>query len=234
MRQRQYRYFMGDFETTVYKGQTHTEVWASASVELFTEAVNIFHSITDQFNYFKSLKSNIIVYYHNLKFDGAFWLSFLLAELNFKQACYPISTDEPDKVRWEPEKDMKNNTFKYSISDRGQWYTIVIKVGGYFIEIRDSLKLLPFSVAKIGKNFGTKHKKLEMEYTGLRYAGCEITEKEKEYIANDVLVVKEALEIMFQQGHQKMTIGSCCLDEYKRIIGKDDWNLFFPTRPLAF
>ena len=26
------------------------------------------------------------------------------------------------------------------------------------------------------------------------YAGCELTDEEKEYIANDVLVVKEALE----------------------------------------
>lgn len=46
-----------------------------------------------------------------------------------------------------------------------------------------------------------------MEYTGYRYAGCEITEEEQKYIANDVLVVKEALEIMFQQGHDKLTIG---------------------------
>ena len=30
---------------------------------------------------------------------------------------------------------------------------------------------------------------------------CNITEKE--YIANDVLVVKEALEIMFTEGHNK-------------------------------
>ena len=48
---------MGDFETTVYKGQVHTEVWASASVELFTEDVKIFHSIGEQFEYFKSLKA---------------------------------------------------------------------------------------------------------------------------------------------------------------------------------
>ena len=38
-----YRYFVGDFETTVYKEQVNTEVWASASVELFTEDVNGVH-----------------------------------------------------------------------------------------------------------------------------------------------------------------------------------------------
>ena len=49
---RKTRTFMCDFETTVYTGQVNTEVWASASVELFTEDVNIFHSIEEQFNYF--------------------------------------------------------------------------------------------------------------------------------------------------------------------------------------
>ena len=72
-----------------------------------------------------------------------------------------------------------------------------IKKNNHFIELRDSLKLLPFSVKRIGESFKTKHKKLEMEYKGFRYAGCEITEEEKKYIANDVLVVKEALEFMF-------------------------------------
>ena len=97
------------------------------------------------------------------------------------------------------------------------WYSIIVKVKNHFIEIRDSLKLLPFSVKRIGESFGTKHKKLDMEYTGFRYAGCDITKEEQEYIANDVLVVKEALEIMFKQGHNKLTIGSCCLEEYKKI-----------------
>lgn len=227
MKKRKYRYFMSDFETTVYKGQVNTEVWASASVELFTEDVHIFHGIEDQFNYFVSLNDNIVVYYHNLKFDGGFWLSFLLVDLGFKQAYESIGNEE-NQVQWLKERDMPNNSFKYSISDKGMWYTIIIRTHGHFIEIRDSLKLLPFSVKKIGESFGTKHKKLDMEYTGFRYAGCTITDDEKKYIANDVLVVKEALEIMFNQGHTELTIGSCCLQEYKRIIGKDDYETFFP------
>ena len=219
---------MCDFETTVYKGQVNTEVWASACVELFTEQVNIFHSISEQFEYFKSLNTNICAYYHNLKFDGAFWLSYLLVDLNFKQAYTPLNEQETE-VEWLKEKEMPNNSFKYSISDKGQWYTITIRINNHFIEIRDSLKLLPFSVKRIGQSFGTKHKKLDMEYAGFRYAGCEITESEKEYIANDVLVVKEALEIMFTEGHDKLTIGSCCLEEYKKIIGEDEYKTFFPS-----
>lgn len=216
MKIKKFHYFMCDFETTVYKGQINTEVWASASVELFTEDVNIFHSIGEQFDYFIAQKCNIVAYYHNLKFDGAFWLSYLLIDKGYKQAYKKVGEHEND-VEWLPEKFMENKSFKYSISDKGMWYSIIIKVNNHFIEIRDSLKLLPFSVKRIGESFGTKHKKLDMEYTGFRYAGCVITDEEKKYIANDVLVVKEALEIMFQQGHDKLTIGSCCLEEYKAI-----------------
>lgn len=207
---------MSDFETTVYKGQVSTEVWAAATVELYTEDVKIFHSIDELFKYFVSLKCNVVTYFHNLKFDGSFWLSYLMVDKNYKQAYYQYGKTQLD-IAWKKEKEMDNGEFKYSISSKGMWYTIIIKTGGCYIEIRDSLKLLPFSVRRIGQSFNTKHKKLDMEYTGFRYAGCTITEEEKQYIANDVLVVKEAIEIMFQEGHDKLTIGSCCLSEYKNI-----------------
>ena len=230
MKIKKYRYFMCDFETTVYRNQKSTEVWASASTELFTDdSVQIFHSIQEQLDYFISLKCNIVAYYHNLKFDGSFWLSYLLIDKGYKQAYIKRG----NKVEWLQEKNMENNTFKYSISAKGQWYSIIIKVKNHFIEIRDSLKLLPFSVKKIGESFKTRHRKLEMEYTGFRYPGCEITDEEKKYIANDVLVVKEALEILFNEGHDKLTIGSCCLSEYKNICKHSlknelDYNEMFP------
>lgn len=231
MRNINFKFFSCDFETTVYKGQVNTEVWASACVELFTEDVVIFHSISDTFNYFKDLNCNICAYYHNLKFDGNFWLSFLLKDLRLEQAVEYLN-DEKTSMFFYDIKDMKNNTFKYVISDMGQWYSITIKVNNHIIEIRDSLKLLPFSVKEIGKSFGTKHKKLDMEYTGYRYSGCEITQKEKEYIKNDALVVKEALEIMFEEGHKKLTIGSCCLSEFKKTILTQDFKNWFPDLTL--
>lgn len=223
-----YRKFMCDFETTVYKGQKSTEVWASASVELYTENVQIFHSIDEQFNYFKSLDCDIIAYYHNLKFDGNFWLSYLLTDLKYEQA-YESFNEDGTQGEFIKERYMKNNTFRYTISSMGQWYMVTIKVNNHFIELRDSLKLLPFSVKQIGKSFKTKHQKLDMEYSGYRYAGCNITDDEKRYIANDVLVVKEALEQLFNDGHDKLTIGSCCIAEYKNSLGAYDYNDLFPA-----
>ena len=226
-------YLVGDFETTVYEGQINTEVWASAVVEMYTEDVHILHSLKETFDYLKGLKTNVVIFYHNLKFDGTFWLDFLMKTLRFRQALVE-DTDDPFAVEFKKDKDMLSGEFKYSISDMGQWYTIKIKTGHYMIEIRDSLKLLPFSVKQIGKGFSTKHRKLDMEYTGFRYAGCVISEDEKKYIANDVLVVKEALEFMFDSGHDKLTIASCCMNEYKSICKKSiknqlQFNEMFPN-----
>lgn len=223
---RKQRHFCCDFETTVFEGQKHTEVWAAACVELFTEDVKLFHSIDEQFEFFIEQKCNLTAYYHNLKFDGSFWLSFLLVDMGFKTA--EILDEKGTHIGFKKDKDMKHKEVKYLISEMGQWYSISFMWGNKLITLLDSLKLLPFSVSKIGKSFGTKHKKLEMEYEGFRYAGCEITDDEAEYIKNDVLVVKEALEIMFDEGHTKMTIGSCCLSEYKSIMGTYRYKNYFP------
>lgn len=228
MKTKQFKVFAGDFETTVYEGQEYTEVWASGLCPLYTEDVVIFHSIGETYDFLKSLKCNVMVYYHNLKFDGTFWLSYLLDVLKMPQAYIKTSTDSEFTVEWLHDKDMKNDTFKYTISDRGQWYSIIIKTGGRYIEIRDSLKLMPFSLAEIAKGFNTKHKKLDMQYTGFRYAGCPITEDERRYLENDVFVLKEALEFMYDQGHNDLTIGSCCLSEFKRLTGKNRYADLFP------
>lgn len=185
------------------------------------------HSIDETFDFLFGLNCNAVVYYHNLKFDGSFWLPYLFNR-GFTEALRHISSENYELVEWLKNKEMQNNQFKYSISHMGQWYTVTIKMNDHIIELRDSLKLLPFSVKEIGKAFKTKHQKLDMEYKGFRYAGCEITPKEKEYIANDVLVVKEALEIMYEQGHTELTIGACCLKEFKRCYDKIDYDNFFP------
>ena len=116
---------VGDFETTVYEGQIDTQVWASAIVEIGTEDVKIFGSIYDTFEYLFEQDFNIRLYYHNLKFDGSFWLSYLL-KLGYKQAFTKLN-DEGTLVEWLDNKDMPKNSFKYSISDKGQWYTVIIR-----------------------------------------------------------------------------------------------------------
>ena len=223
-----FRYFMGDFETTVYDGQERTDVWASAVVEFYTEDVKILPSINETWNFLIDTPGNVCIFYHNLKFDGTFWIDYFLSVLNLPQAVDdPLSA----KPAFLNDKEMPEGSFKYVISDDGNWYYILVRIGRRFIMIRDSMKLLPFSVRKLGKEFGTKHRKSpEIEYSGFRFPGCEISETEQEYIKNDVLVVKEALEIMFEEGHDKLTIGSCCLAEYKSILNHfgNTYKALFP------
>ncbi len=88
MKKRKYRIFVGDFETTVYDWQDSTEVWASGLCELGKEKAIILHSIKSTFDYLCQMKESVVVYYHNLKFDGAFWLDFLLNQHKFIPAFY--------------------------------------------------------------------------------------------------------------------------------------------------
>lgn len=218
-------YWSCDFETTVWgkeiekqegKIQDHTEVWAAAFVKLYDEKENvtILQSCRDFIDTFLSMKGSNILYFHNLSFDGSFIVDFLLKE------GYTFTTVK--------EKDMKSRQFTCSISAMGQWYYIKIKKNRIVLEIRDSLKLMPSTLERIGNSFKTKHRKLEMQYEGKRYAYCNITDEEKKYIKNDVLVLKEALEMMFEAGHSKLTIGSCCLSEFKSFYDKKDYDMLFP------
>lgn len=227
-RHKKTKVYVGDFETTVFDGQTFTEVWASALVQMYSEDVVVVNSIGKTYDYLVDQKCNCVVYYHNLKFDGEFWLYYLVKVLGFSQACV-IDEDEPSNTTWIKPREMPDKSLTYTISDRGQWYKITFKVNGKLIELRDSLKLLPFSVKEIGRSFKTKHQKSEIEYKGVRHAGGKISPEEQEYIKNDVLVVKEALEFMYEQGHKRLTIGSCCLTEYKNIIGDDLFKAMFPN-----
>lgn len=214
-----YENYVGDFETTVYEGQTSTEVWASAVVKLGTEDVQIFTSIEDTWDYLASLDTSLRIYYHNLKFDGSFWLSFFLRDSRFKLGVKDDHTDLYH-TKFKNVSEMANYEYTYLISEMGLWYQITVKVNNHIIKFQDSLKLLPFSVRKIGKDFETKHQKTSIEYYGKRQAHGYISLEEQEYIKNDVLVVKEAMEFMFKEGHDKMTIGSCCMEEFKHTREK--------------
>lgn len=217
-----------DFETTVYEGQQYTEVWSSAICPIGCDEENdvlVHHSIGETFKWACSQKTDIVLYYHNLKFDGEFWVYYLLNEAGYEPA---YSVHDGNDFSLVDIKEMKEGTFKPVISDMGQWYQIAIKTPKNMVMIRDSLKLMPFTLKEIGTAFKTKHQKLEMEYTGERYAGCEITEEEMKYIKNDVLVLSEALQFMFDEGHKRLTIGACCFEEFKKTQMREAWNYQFP------
>lgn len=219
---------VGDFETVVFDGQDRTDVWASAVVPLYEaamtpEAVKVHNTIDKTFYYLLSKNCDITIYYHNLKFDGTFWLSFFHA-CGYKQAR--------NIHGFIDDKEMQPNTFKYLISDRGIWYNIIFKtVSGHLIRFLDSYKLIPLSVAVMGEAFQTEHRKTSIEYSGFRYPGGIITDEERGYIANDVLVVAESLLQFFAEGHKGTTIGTCCVNEWKKTQDKKDVEQLY--KPLV-
>ena len=60
-----------------------------------------------------------------------------------KQA-YRMTDKEKKYGYFLPEKEMLNNTFKYSISDRGQWYSITIKKNNLIFENKRFVKIVAF------------------------------------------------------------------------------------------
>lgn len=202
--------YAADFETTVYEGQDSTEVWSAACARLYSDEVLVYHSIEEFFEYLFGLRRNLILYYHNVRFDGSFIVNYLLR----------------NGWSWSNAKRLDSYEFTTLISGKNRWYSITIQTPKAKIEIRDSAKLMPMSLAEMGTAFNTEHRKKEMEYMGYRYAGCSITKEEMDYIINDVLVLKEALEFMLGEGHTKLTIGSCAMEEYKNKYGKEFFNLF--------
>lgn len=217
-----------DFETVVTGDleQPSTEVWAAVYNEIGKEDPKLFHSISEFWDDLCELAKgrNVLAYFHNLKFDGEFVLDYLIRILNFKQG---FEGDLPENGFKKP-LELKDKELSYVISDRGMWYSITVCINNHFIQFRDSLKLLPFALRKLGKDFKTKHQKLDMDYVGERYAGCEITPEEQDYIKNDALVLSEALQVAFECGFKSLTIGSACLNNFKGLYEKSTFDVMFP------
>lgn len=211
-----------DFETSVYDGQTSTEVWLAGVLSEDYKEKFVVNSL-DKFMKIVFQLWKPVLYFHNLKFDGSFILDWLLNH-GYKPA---ITTIKKEK-HWTKTGEMLSKTFKCFISRKGQWYSIIIKRGRNIITIRDSLKLLPFPLAVLGKSLNLKHQKLTMEYKGYRRANGKIKPEELEYFEADLYVLMEALNAVKQYGIEGNTIGSCCLDWFKKNYGRKNYYADFP------
>lgn len=209
--------FMADFETAVWNPK-ETWVWAWCFCEIGNEEnIKIGTDINEFIDYCYKEK-NSIFYFQNLKFDGEFIIYWLLTN-GFKLA--------------KTKEEIEDKTFTTLISDMGQFYQIVV----YFskgnkkihkVTFSDSLKILPFSVSDIAETFKLPISKLEIDYKKERPKGYKLTEEEKDYIKNDVLIVAKALKILFDQKLDRMTQGSNALHDYKEMMTLYKFNHFFP------
>ena len=212
--------FVADFETTT--NIEDCRVWAFAICEVGNKEDVIIGTTIDEFMEWNiKRKENDTVFFHNLKFDSQFIMNWL-----FKNG-YDHTT--------EPEQK-KSKTFNTLISDKGLFYQVEVifeKKGKKVNKVvfQDSLKLIPLSVDSIAKSFKLPISKLKIDYDSHNNLpiGSPLTPAEEEYIKHDVQIVAHAIEYFYSQGLNKMTIGSCALSEYKKIIKKRNFDRYFPT-----
>lgn len=210
--------FTADFETATWL-ENETYVWAWACCEIGNEKNLQIDNNIDSFIEFCKKEKNSTFYFHNLKFDGEFIIYWAIKH-NFKHI--------------ENKDEIADNTFTTLISDMGQFYqiTLYFKKGNkqvHKVTFIDSLKIIPFSVDEIAKSFNLPISKLKIDYNMPRKKGYILTQEEKDYITNDVLIVAKALKVLFDEDLKSMTQGSNALKDYKNIITQNKFYHYFPV-----
>lgn len=211
--------YVADFETTTTKEDCR--VWAYAVTEVGNPENIIIGTTIDEFmKWCEEEPDNHLVFFHNLKFDCQFILYWL-----FHHGFQHVE-----------QKDRASNTFTTLISDKGLYYQmeVIFKLKGKKVKkvtFQDSLKLIPLSVDAIGKAFKLPMQKGVIDYGrhNTLPAGSPLSDEEKEYIKNDVQIVAHAIDYFHSQGLDRMTIGACALEEYKKLIKKRNFKNWFPT-----
>lgn len=211
--------YTADFETTTDEKDCRVWAYALCNIDDPTE----FHygtTIKDFMEFCSNSKKNYTIFFHNLKFDGSYILSYLLHN-GFEY------------IKNKSEKH--DNSFTTLITDMGQFYAIEIyfHVHGHHVNkvrILDSLKIFPnFSVDRVAKGFGLPIQKLKIDYKKTRPIGWQLTEEEIDYIRNDAEIMARALHIMFEQGLNKMTIAGDAFTSYKSFV--PNFRARFPLLP---
>lgn len=211
--------FVADFETTT--SEENCYVWAYAICEVDNRDNVIIGTNIDEFMMWcEKQKDNVKVFFHNLKFDGQFILTWLFHH------GYKHTTKDNEKA---------SRTFNTLISDKGLYYSIevIFYLNGKKVNkvvFQDSLKLIPLSVDGIAKSFKLPIQKGSIDYDSHNDLPPDtpLTEEEISYIKNDVQIVAYAIDYFYSQGLDRMTIGSCALNEYKKLIKKANFNRWFP------
>ena len=220
--------FMADFETTT--DELDCRVWATAWVNIdsvnlpnYGNTLQMTNNLESFLHYFKSLEGSHECYFHNLKFDGSFIIDYLLRN----GYSYDDYLAEP-------------NTFNTMITEQKIFYGIKVRFDDHpqinkngkpkmrkgrpvfkkcIIHFKDSLKKIPLKVSQIAKAYGLPDEKGIIDYKLKRPIGYQLTEEEKEYIKNDIVIVAKALDIMINhQGQTALTISSDALSDFKHRL----------------
>lgn len=202
----------GDFETSnsdINIKEKYTRVWLW---DIYDHDKKTHYNGDDIETFFDVLFTypSIIIYFHNLKFDGSFALNYLLSN-GFK-----ISNSH------------ENMTISTLITDRLVWYTFTVYYCGCKYVFRDSMKKIIGTIANAAKAFDLPIMKGEIDYKLHRDKGYKPTEKELAYIHNDTEIMSDILEYYYANGMTSITNASDAMKAYKSIIGEKKYKHLYP------
>lgn len=202
----------GDFETSnsdINIKEKYTRVWLW---DIYDHEKKTHYNGDDIETFFDVLFTypSIIIYFHNLKFDGSFALNYLLSN------GFRISNSH------------ENMTISTLITDRLVWYTFTVYYCGCKYVFRDSMKKIIGTIANAAKAFDLPIMKGEIDYKLHRDKGYKPTEKELAYIHNDTEIMSDILEYYYANGMTSITNASDAMKAYKSIIGEKKYKHLYP------
>lgn len=209
-----------DFETN--NKENDCRVWGWGCCEIWKSGTFIYGKDIDSFMMwlFDKKRDKSICYFHNAKFDTGFVIPWL-----FKKGY---------KNTQEINEEKDGYYFQEIRTDMGQVYAVTIynkktKRGWNKVTIQDSLKIINSTVELMAKGFNLEQKKGSIDYNKERPIGYDMNENELDYLKNDVEIVAQCLAHMFELGYTKMTMSANALGEYKSLIGKREFERYFPV-----
>lgn len=211
------KWFVADFETTsesFYERYGYTKVWLYSICDSNAMIVNDGDSIEAFIDFVKRNLCGKAIYFHNLKFDGSFIIDYLMKQ--GYQYCEDITKAE--------------RGLSCLIGDSGEVYNIQVKFSSKrMVTFYDSLKLLPFKVSKIAKDFNLPILKEVIDYEDYT-----IDEKRLEYVHHDVQIVAMALAQIKEEGMDKNTTASCAYSQYEGMKNDSFLANNYPALPIDF
>ena len=196
--------YCADFETTSlaqYKveGETRVYLWKLMGVDNLIDEIGV--NMESFFSFLSGL-GNIVVYFHNLSFDGEFILWYLLEN--------EFSYDE---------KASRVKTFSSIIDETGSIYSIKVRhLTDCTTEFRCSYKLFPKSIKDIGEMVGIEKLNETHNYEEIKNYNSvdELPEEEIKYITNDVRIMVELIRYLQEKGVKGLTMSSSAYKNWEQ------------------
>lgn len=197
-----------DFETTSekqYEVESKTRVYLWCLKSLDESITHMGVDIKSFMDTLSTLEYSILIYFHNLSFDGEFILWHIL--------------EQGYEYQEEIDKSYIAKTFEPIIDEMGSIYCIKIRLENLnVVEIRCSYKLFPKSIEDIGEMVGVKKLKETHNYDELKNYGSinDIPDEEISYISNDVIIMCRLIKYLNEVGINSMTMSTSAYKNWRK------------------